>query len=97
MDIDKLLVGLALAFVSGITFLAYKHPTGFAKLFPWLMGTTTTLYAAFFGASVGAGRAYDALKTFIPTDKAGEASRAADVSIPDVDLVYVIIPVNGFI
>lgn len=42
----ELLVGLALAFATGITFLAYKHPKAYAQIHPLLLAIVA------FGASV---------------------------------------------
>ena len=41
--------GLLLACISGVTVLAFRHPIGFSKLFPYLLGAAT---AVFVGASV---------------------------------------------
>jgi hypothetical protein len=41
--------GLLLACISGVTVLAFRHPIGFSKLFPYLLGTAT---AVFVGATV---------------------------------------------
>ncbi len=37
--------GLLLAAVSATTVVAFKHPKGFARLFPYLLGTATILFA----------------------------------------------------
>lgn len=36
--------GLLLAGVSGVTVIAFKHPNGFARLFPYLMAVATALF-----------------------------------------------------
>jgi len=36
--------GLLLAGVSGVTIVAFKHPGGFARLFPYLLGIATTAF-----------------------------------------------------
>jgi len=41
--------GLLLAGVSGVTVVAFKHPGGFARLFPYLLGIATT---AVFGLTI---------------------------------------------
>jgi len=41
--------GLLLACISGVTVLAFRHPIGFSKLFPYLLGAAT---AVFIGATV---------------------------------------------
>lgn len=41
--------GLLLACISGVTVLAFRHPIGFSRLFPYLLGVAT---AVFTGASV---------------------------------------------
>lgn len=40
---QTLFVGLLLASVSGVCFVAFKHPNGFAKLFPYLIAATTSI------------------------------------------------------
>lgn len=42
-------IGLLLAAVSATTVVAFKHPKGFARLFPYLLGTVTLIFA---GATV---------------------------------------------
>ena len=38
------IVGLLLACVSGVTVVAFKHPNGFARLFPYLLALSTVLF-----------------------------------------------------
>ncbi len=38
------LFGLLMACISGLTVLAFKHPKGFTRLFPYLLGVATTLF-----------------------------------------------------
>ena len=38
------IVGLLLAGVSATTVLAFRHPLGYARLFPWLLGTVTLIF-----------------------------------------------------
>ena len=72
---DKLLPGLIVAAISGLTFLAYKHPQAYHKIHTWLMYTSyafiaTALIWDFSGSAtigamlpfVGAGKIDDALK-----------------------------------
>ncbi len=37
------IVGLLLACVSGVTLVAFKHPNGYAKLFPYMCAVATAL------------------------------------------------------
>jgi hypothetical protein len=46
---QSLIVGLLLAGVSGISFIAFKHPNGYARLFPYLTFAVTAL---FVGATI---------------------------------------------
>ena len=41
---QSLIVGLLLAGVSGISFIAFKHPHGYARLFPYLILAVTALF-----------------------------------------------------
>ena len=40
------LYGLLTACITGLTVLAFKHPKGFSKLFPYLMGLATAVFVA---------------------------------------------------
>jgi len=40
------LFGLLMACISGLTVLAFKHPKGFTRLFPYLLGVATALFVA---------------------------------------------------
>ena len=42
---QSFIFGLLLACVSGITVVAFKHPAGFAKLFPYLLAVSTIFFA----------------------------------------------------
>ncbi len=42
---QSFLVGLLLAGISATSFIAFKHPYGYTKLFPYLMATATILFA----------------------------------------------------
>lgn len=46
---QSFIVGLLLAGVSAISFVAFKHPHGYARLFPFLVGGVT---AVFLGIAV---------------------------------------------
>ncbi len=39
--------GLLLACVSGVTVVAFRHPNGYARLFPYLLAVTTALFIGF--------------------------------------------------
>lgn len=40
---QTLIIGLLLASVSGVCFVAFKHPNGYAKLFPFLIAAATSI------------------------------------------------------
>ena len=40
------LYGLLTACITGLTVLAFKHPKGFSRLFPYLMGLATAVFVA---------------------------------------------------
>lgn len=44
---QSFIVGLLLAAVSGITVLAFRHPRGFARLFPYLLAAVTIVFLGF--------------------------------------------------
>lgn len=69
MDLDKLLPGLALALISALTFVAYKHPNGYARL---LWPIRIIIPALFFGFVIwdnATSRAYIRLMGLIEPSK----------------------------
>ena len=72
---DKLITGLILAAVSGITFLAYRHPKAYDKLFQPLMFSSLGLFIAFSSYSLGW--------------SAGHTSKEADVFPFSFEWIYV--------
>ena len=45
--IESIFVGLVLATVSGITFIAYKHPDGFQRIYTNVLGLVTMVLISF--------------------------------------------------
>ena len=41
---QSLIVGLLLAGVSAVSFVAFKYPNGYARLFPYMTGVATALF-----------------------------------------------------
>jgi hypothetical protein len=65
--------GLVLACISGVTVLAFRHPIGFSRLFPYLLGAVT---AVFIGASVwhlAIQVTWTNLLTYMVPEKVGQA------------------------
>ena len=72
------LSGLALACISGITVLAFRHPHGFAKLFPFFLALVTSAFVLAVAWQVGVELTWSTLSRFIPGELLGEARAAKD-------------------
>src|ERR1700730_3820736 len=75
VDIDKLLL-IAVPALSGLTFLAYKHPKAYEKLgFGLFMILLPTIVVSFIWG-LSNNFAYTAAIPYIPSDKIAEATKA---------------------
>ena len=75
---ENLYISLVLMFVSGITFIAYKHPRLYDQRLFWVFFFVSA--SVFFGATLfdgGVQFALNSLKEFIPSEKLIEAETAA--------------------
>ena len=75
---ETLVVSLAVAAISGVTFLAYKHPAGYQKLLEWFKIGAGIIMVAALAVSFGVSRAYFALFPFIDSSKRDEARAAIE-------------------
>ena len=75
---ETLVVSLALASISGVTFLAYKHPAGYLRLLEWFKIGAGIIMIAALAVSFGVSRAYFALFPFIESSKRDEARAAIE-------------------
>lgn len=69
----ELIVTLIVAGISGITFIAYKHPNGYSKISPWLFGVVNIIFVGTFIWGVGVMDGYFAVSDFLETDARDEA------------------------
>src|SRR5437879_6489866 len=75
MDLDKFITGLALAAIGAVTWVAYKHPEGYKRLYWPLLITLWITYTCLNLWDVSSAHTYAALLNFIPREKAAEAQK----------------------
>ena len=68
--------GLLLAGVSGVAVVAFRHPYGFARLFPYLVAAVTAILASISIWQVAIEVAWSSLLDYIQRDNIAEASNA---------------------
>lgn len=78
MDTDKWLGGLALAALSGLTFLAYKHPKAFEKLFKAIMLLIIVTFLMAISWNISSDVAIQTIIKLLPDDKHEEAFQLAN-------------------
>lgn len=89
----ELIIALLTAFLSGITFLAYKHPHAYKKLSlsSLIFNTGETLLFVGVAWSFGINSAHSALVQFIPIDKQASALKAIEsIKLPALYAVIVL-------
>lgn len=75
--------GLLLACVSGVTVVAFKHPSGFARLFPYLIGLATTVFVGITIWHVAVEMSWRSLDAYIEHDALTDATATkARMSVP---------------
>jgi len=75
--------GLLLACVSGVTVVAFKHPNGFARLFPYLLGIATTVFVGITVWHVAVEISWRALVVYIVQETQSDAEVAKGrLSVP---------------
>ena len=70
--------GLLLAGVSGVTIVAFRHPFGFARLFPYLVAVVTAVLVGFSIWHVAIEVAWSSMLDYIQGDTFTEANAAKD-------------------
>ncbi len=65
--------GLLLASVSGVTVVAFRHPHGFARLFPYLLAVITVIFVGFNVWHVAIELAWSELLDYIVEGAIGES------------------------
>lgn len=75
---QSLIVGLVLAGVSATTLVAFKHPHGYAKLFPYLVGAATTVFVCVSMWHVAIAMTWSGLEQFVVLEKLGDAENVVE-------------------
>lgn len=70
------IIGLLLAFVSGVTVVAFKHPAGYARLFPYLLGVATMSFCGVVIWDIAVEMSWRSLESYIVQDKQNDAAAA---------------------
>ena len=75
---QSLIVGLLLACVSAISFVAFKHPNGYARLFPYLIGIASALFIGMTVWQVAVEMTWSRLNDFVVSESRSDAKAAKD-------------------
>ncbi len=75
---DKVIPALFIAAISSLTFIAYKHPNAYRKLYLPLMICCMIIIIAVSAWTWGSKFTFDALIKYIEVDKIREAAAVAD-------------------
>jgi hypothetical protein len=79
---ETITAGLLLAAVSGITYLAYKHPPAYRKVFLPLFALNNFINIILVVWILGVQTAHIKLMPFIESSKSGQAHEAVDGILP---------------
>ncbi len=80
---QSFIVGLLLAGVSAVSFVAFKHPNGYAKLFPYLIGSATAVFVGITVWQAAIEALWISLDGFLAKDSRPDAHYAkAHLSLP---------------
>ena len=76
-------VGLLLAGVSATSVVAFRHPYGYAKLFPYLIGAATALFVAVSVWQAGVEMTWHSLDPYLSQEHLEEATATKrELSLP---------------
>ena len=70
--------GLLLASVSGVTVVAFRHPHGFARLFPYLLAIVTAIFVGVGVWQLAIDVAWSELRGFLAEGASAEATAAKE-------------------
>lgn len=70
---QSFIFGLLLAGVSGVTIVAFKHPVGFARLFPYLFGVATITFCGITVWQIAIEMAWRSLYAFVVQESLADA------------------------
>jgi hypothetical protein len=76
--VDAILATIVGAALTGITVFAYKHPNGYAKIFPPLILIAFATYGGIFIWNVSNSTAFHAVIHYVPFEKFDDAKKAVD-------------------
>ncbi|SRR6266446_4505551 len=89
--LETVAAGLILAAVSGITYLAYKHPPAFRKLFYPMLGLIIAPQIILGAWALGVSHSYATIYRFIDRTKWNEADAAINSITPREWLVSLVL------
>lgn len=80
---QSFIVGLLLAGVSANTVLAFKHPAGYARLFPYLVGAATLIFGGVTIWHIAVEISWQGLNEYVAQDSRTDAMAAKEqLSLP---------------
>lgn len=74
--LETLITTLAVAAITGITIIAYRHPDGYKKIFPWLIGVMVVVMVIMMVWDLGVQQGYFAVSEFIEYEQYKDARAA---------------------
>ena len=95
---QSLIVGLLLAGVSAISFVAFKYPNGYARLFPYLIGVATALFLGVTVWQAAVEASWTSVNVFLASESLSDAQAAKDrLSVPYWSAVFAYLGVAAFL
>jgi len=89
--------GLLLAGVSGVTVVAFKHPGGYARLFPYLLGVATIAFCGITIWHIAVEMSWRSLDAYIVQEQLSDAKAAKErLSVPYTWAVFWYLGVVAF-
>ena len=80
---ETFIIGLLLAGVSATSVVAFKHPRGYARLFPYLVGVATVLFVAITLWQIAVQITWEGVDEFVDPVHDEDAKREKDrLSLP---------------
>lgn len=71
---EQLVVGLILTMLTGLTYLAYKHPNAYQKLFSWIFISLLLIVIALHVWNVAIGKSFVSIISYIESTQLEAAS-----------------------
>ena len=95
---QSLIVGLLLAGVSAISFVAFKYPNGYARLFPYMMGVVTALFLGVTVWQAAVEASWTSANVFLARESQSDAQTAKDrLSVPYLSAVFAYLGAAAFL